>query len=111
MTGPIDPGVFNLRMAVLEPVTTDDGMGGGVQTLVEQRQVWAQFVPDAPTASSSQSLRDTLGAGTITMRAAMAPDAGWLLRWTSGGISRTVEVEAVEPGQTYDRCRVKEVAR
>ena len=111
MTGPIDPGALNLRMAVLEPVTSDDGMGGGVETLVERRQVWARFESDAPTASSSQSLHDTLGAGTITMRAGMAPDAGWLLRWTIGGIGRTVEVEAVEPGHTYDRCRVKEVAR
>ena len=111
MTRPLDPGALSLRMAVLEPVAADDGMGGGVETLVERRQVWARFEPDAPAAGRSDSLHNTLGSGTVIMRAGMAPNAGWVLRWTTGGILRTVEVEAVEPGKSYDRCGVKEVAR
>ena len=105
MSRPLDPGALN------EPVTSDDGMGGGVETLVERRHVWARFEPDAPAASRSDTLHDTLGAGIVTMRAGMAPKAGWVLHWTAAGISRTVRIDAVEPGRRYDRCRVKEVAR
>ena len=111
MSRPLDPGALNLRMAVFEPVTSDDGMGGGVETLVERRHVWARFEPDAPAAGTSETLHDVLGAGTVTMRAGMAPKAGWVLHWTAGGVSRTVRIDAVEPGRRYDRCRVTEVAR
>ena len=110
---PRDPGALTLHMQVLEPVATDDEMGGENRTFTLRRSVWAAFEEDGPALQSADPIRDPLATGTVRTRIAMAPPVGWRLAWTVLGGTRTVEVLALQrgtPADPFDLCAVREVA-
>ena len=109
----LDPGALTLRMQVLEPVATDDEMGGGMRAFALRRSMWAAFDEDSPALQSADPVRDPLATGTVRTRIAMAPPVGWRLAWTVLGGTRTVEVLALQrgtPADPFDLCAVREVA-
>jgi head-tail adaptor len=108
-----EPGALNLRMQVLEPVATDDELGGGTITLTLRRSVWAAFDEDGPARQSADPVNDALATGTVRTRIGMAPPVGWRLTWSALGSTRTMEVIAVQRGtqaDPFDLCAVREVA-
>ncbi|MBV6658313.1 MAG: hypothetical protein KI785_11160 [Devosiaceae bacterium] len=113
-TQPLDPGALSIRMQVLVPTTTSDGMGGGTRSMVAERKVWARFEPKAPAQHETDPTDDRYARGTVTVRLSQAPATGAHLQWTQFGTERTVIVEAVEPGTAnypFDRCAVRETLR
>ncbi len=109
-----DPGARDIRMRVLEPVSTPDGMAGKTTIFTYRRSVWAQFSPDAPTAHTHSPITDARAAGTVRMAIGLAPPTGWRLDWTVLGGQRTLEVQAVQRGTSadpFDLCSVREVTR
>ncbi len=109
----LDAGALSLRMQVLEPVATNDGMGGETITFTQRRSVWAAFEPETPAQHQSLPVVDALARGTVSTRIGLAPPPGWRLSWSSLGSERTVEVMALERGnQTspFDMAVVAEVA-
>jgi head-tail adaptor len=114
MSQAFDPGALNLRMQVMEPVATDDEMGGGTITYIQRRSVWAAFEEDGPARQSTDPVNDALATGTVRTRIALAPPVGWRLQWIALGGLRAVEVVAVQRGTSadpFDLCRVLERAR
>ncbi len=113
MSRVIDPGTLNLRMQVLEPVATDDELGGGTITHTLRRSVWAAFDEDGPAGQSTDPVNDALATGTVRTRIALAPPVGWRLQWDALGGTRAVEVIAAQRGTSadpFDLCAVREVA-
>ncbi|MBO6674925.1 MAG: hypothetical protein JJ908_01685 [Rhizobiales bacterium] len=112
MSRTFDPGALNLRMQVLEPVASDDEIGGGTIAYTQRRSVWAAFEEDAPARQSADPVNDALATGTVRTRIALAPPVGWRLQWNALGGMRAVEVIAVQRGTSadpFDLCAVREV--
>lgn len=108
-----DPGALSLRIEVLEPVTTDDAMGGGSVNFMARHKLWAAFEPDGPAQRSTDPVSNALSTGQLTVRLGQAPSIGWRVSWVQGGVTRAMEIEAAEPGRAdypFDVCRVREVA-
>lgn len=112
MSPAYDPGALNQRMQVLEPVATDDEIGGAAIIYTLRRSVWAAFDEDGPARQSADPVNDALATGTVRTRIALAPPVGWRLQWTALGGMRAVEVIAVQRGTSanpFDLCAVREV--
>ncbi|MEM6711472.1 MAG: hypothetical protein AAF590_04250 [Pseudomonadota bacterium] len=109
---PLDPGSLSIRMQVLEPVASDDGMGGGAVSYAVRRSLWAAFEPDAPAQSAGVPIRDASARGRVRTNLGIAPPPGWRLSWQSISGTGTFEVLAREIGTRtfpYDLCDVREV--
>lgn len=107
-----DPGSLSLRVEVLEPIASDDAMGGSGVVFTAHHKLWAAFKSDGPALRSTDPARSALATGQLTVRLGKAPAVGWRVAWVQAGVPRTLEVEAVEPGSPenpFDVCALREV--
>lgn len=108
-----DPGSLPLRVEVLEPIASDDAMGGAGVVFTVHHKLWAAFKADGPALRSAAPVRSALTTGRLTVRIGKAPAIGWQVAWVQVGIQRTMEIVAVEPGSPenpFDVCALREVA-
>lgn len=112
LRGVADPGALSLRMSVLEPTITPDQMGGSTFAYAVTRKLWGRYEPEKPDQHTSAPVDDRLARGQVLVRIGEAPAASARLSWAQAGVTRTFQIEAVEPGMTafpFDRCVVREV--
>ena len=68
----IDPGQLKTRLAVQQPVETDDGQGGVSRTWTTFATVWAQVVPAGSTASVEADASGAIQRYRITLRSQLS---------------------------------------